>query len=128
MLLWASVAGDGVPSGAAVLFATPLFAEPAPPRPTPPPHTNVAVWLPALVLAGERLLAAPGAASIALLAALVGIQFTGGHIETSVDVLFCLSVYYGLRWWQVGGRRLGRLLLPALAIALGAALAAVQVV
>src|SRR5207244_7520313 len=33
------------------------------------PHTNVAVWLPALVLAAERLLAAPGATSIALLAA-----------------------------------------------------------
>ncbi len=242
VLLWASVAGDGVPSGADVLFATPFFAERAPPdftRPANPlafdvayqfvpwrhfawasvrqgrlplwnpyslsgtpfvasmqsavfypvnllltplpfartfawsalvrlwiagfstyllarfyrvsrtgallagvsfmlcgylivwlghPHTNVAVWLPALVLAGERLLATPGATSVALLAALVGIQFTGGHIETSVDVLFCLGVYYVLRWWQVGGRRLGRLLLPALAIALGAALAAVQVV
>ena len=242
VLLWASVAGDGVPSGADVLFATPFFAERAPPgftRPANPlafdvayqfvpwrhfawtsvrqgrlplwnpyslsgtpfvasmqsavfypinllltplpfartfawsallrlwiagfsayllarfhrvsptgalvagvsfmlcgylivwlghPHTNVAVWLPALVLAGERLLAAPCATSVALLAALVGIQFTGGHVETSVDVLFCLGLFYVLRWWQVGGRRLGRLLPPALAIALGTALAAAQLV
>src|SRR5206468_12785180 len=67
------------------------------------PHTNAAVCLPALVLAGERLLAAPGATSVALLAALVGIQFTGGHIETSVDVLFCLGLFYVLPWGQVGG-------------------------
>src|SRR5947199_233890 len=95
------------------------------------PHTNVAVWLPALVLAGERLRAAESGArrmrAVALLAALVGIQFTGGHIETSVDVLFCLGAYYGLRWWQGAGRRqLALLLLPALAVALGTALAAVQ--
>src|SRR5439155_1734352 len=65
--------------------------------------------------------------AVALLAALVGIQFTGGHIETSVDVLFCLGAYHGLRWWQGAGRRqLALLLLPALAVALGTALAAVQ--
>ena len=242
VLLWASVAGDGVPSGADVLFATPFFAERAPPgftRPANPlvfdvayqfvpwrhfawasvrqgrlplwnpyslsgtpfvasmqsavfypinllltplpfartfawsalvrlwiagfstyllarfyrvsrtgallagvsfmlcgylivwlghPHTNVAVWLPALVLAGERLLAAPCATSVALLAVLVGIQFTGGHIETSVDVLFCLGVYYGLRWWQVVPRRGLAIVLPALAVALGTALAAAQLV
>src|SRR5439155_1460538 len=55
-----------------------------------------------------------------------GIQFTGGHIETSVDVLFCLGVYYGLRWWQVVPRRGLAIVLPALAVALGAALAAAQ--
>ncbi len=95
------------------------------------PHTNVAVWLPALALAGERLLAAESGvrrlSATALLAALVGIQFTGGHIETSVDVLFGLGVYYGLRWWQVARRRqLGLVVLPAVGIALGTALAGVQ--
>src|SRR2546421_1881468 len=83
------------------------------------PHTNAAVWLPALVLAGEQLLHAESGArrlgAAALLSALVGIQLTGGHIETSVDVLFCLGLYYGLRWWQVVPPRGLLGLLPALA-------------
>src|SRR5206468_2827411 len=54
------------------------------------------------------------------------VQLTGGHIETAVDVLFCLGLYYGLRWWQVVPRRGLLLVLPALAVALGAALAAAQ--
>jgi len=94
------------------------------------PHTNAAVWLPALVLAGEQLLHAEDGArrlrAVALLAALVGVQLTGGHIETAVDVLFCLGLYYGLRWCQVVPRRGVLVVLPALAVALGAALAAAQ--
>src|SRR3989442_9310039 len=66
------------------------------------PHTNVAVWLPALVLAGERLLAAPHGASGALLAALVGIQFTRGPVQTSVDLLFFLRLFYLLPWGPAG--------------------------
>src|SRR5204863_391458 len=89
------------------------------------PHTNAAVWLPALVLAGEQLLHAEDGArrlrAVALLAALVGVQLTGGHIETAVDVLFCLGLYYGLRWCQVVPRRGVLVVLPALAVALGAA-------
>src|SRR5207247_1407812 len=45
VLLWASVAGDGVPSGADVLFATPFFAERTPPdftRPANPLAFDVA--------------------------------------------------------------------------------------
>src|SRR5437773_9153911 len=94
------------------------------------PHTNAAVWLPALVLAGEQLLHAEDGArrlrAVALLAAPVGVQLTGGHIETAVDVLFCLGLYYGLRWCQVVPRRGVLVVLPALAVALGAALAAAQ--
>src|SRR5207245_6017344 len=48
------------------------------------PHSNVAVWLPALVLAGERLLAAASGlrplGAAALRAARGGVPCTGAHI------------------------------------------------
>jgi len=104
------------------------------------PHTNVAIWLPGLLLADELLLAAASRAQrvryAALLATLVGVQFTGGHPETSADVLVTATLYHGLRWYQVvlpaqGSRRakVGRLLLlPSAAVLLGVGLASIQLV
>jgi Bacterial membrane protein YfhO len=102
------------------------------------PQTNVAVWLPGLILLDELLLTAPSRAHrvryAVLLGLIVGVQFTGGHAETSADVLVCASLYHVLRWSQVtlpgaGSYRtkLGRLLLlPSLAVFLGVALASIQ--
>ena len=101
------------------------------------PHTNVAVWLPALMLCGEVLVTAASTRTalqaIACLALLIGIQFTGGHIETSVDILFTLGVYYFIRWAQViqptsmpMHDKVRRLLVPTVPFLLGCALAAVQ--
>jgi hypothetical protein len=102
------------------------------------PHTNVAVWLPALVLLAELLVSADTGTrivrSIAVLGVIVGIQFTGGHIETSSDLLFAFTLYYVIRWFQIRwpirtslGTELRRTLLyPTLAVLMGATLAAAQ--
>ncbi len=100
------------------------------------PHTNVAVWLPGLILAGEMILEPrpPGGAryGAGLLALLVAVQFTGGHIETSVDILFGFAVYVLVRWRQLRpapsapGGKLGPLSLLVAGLVLGTALAAVQ--
>lgn len=71
------------------------------------PHVNVAVWLPALVLIADRLALAEDRRGIvqnaALLGLVTGVQFTGGHIETSLDILLGTGLYVFLRW---GGRTL----------------------
>lgn len=102
------------------------------------PHTNVAVWLPGILLLDELLLTASSRAQrvryAALLAVLVGVQFTGGHPETSADVLVIAALYHVLRWSQVilpvrGSLRakFGHLLLlPGAAVVLGVGLASIQ--
>jgi hypothetical protein len=102
------------------------------------PHSNVALWLPGLVLVDELLLTASGRAErlryAALLAVLVTVQFMGGHPETSADVLVAAAMYHVLRWAQVilpgqGPLRakLGHLvLLPGAAVVVGVALASIQ--
>jgi hypothetical protein len=103
------------------------------------PHTNVAVWLPWLVLAVDQFVTASERRAIwrgfTLLAVVVGLQFTGGHIETSVDILFAAGLYALVRWlslaplrsalerWRLGLARLAGV--PA-ACLLGAGAAAVQ--
>jgi hypothetical protein len=66
------------------------------------PHTNVAIWLPALVLLAELFLRTTRRSKLlfimGLVGLVVGIQFTGGHIETSVDILFAVGLYYIFRW------------------------------
>jgi hypothetical protein len=95
------------------------------------PHTNVAVWLPALILLAEMLLRAVTRAGslvrAAALAAVVGVLVTGGHVETVVNVLFVLAVYAVVRTLQLGVP-LSRLALVAAAVALGLGLAGVQLV
>jgi len=101
------------------------------------PHTGVALWLPGVALAVEVALAAHTRAavlrSVALMALLVGIQFTGGHIETSADILFGTGLYALIRWHQLGWWRAGALgtrLRPLLAcgagVVLGTGIGAVQ--
>ncbi len=101
------------------------------------PHTGVAIWLPGIALAVEVVLAAHTRAAmlraLALMALLVGVQFTGGHIETSADILFGTTLYALIRWRQLGWSRAGSLgasLRPLLVfgagVALGAGLAAMQ--
>lgn len=62
------------------------------------PHTNVAVWLPVLMLCGAVLVTAPSPRTalraIACLALLIGIQFTGGilrHLLISFLPLACIT-------------------------------------
>jgi len=62
-------------------------------------HTNVALCLPLVFLAVEKILRQPDKMmkGTALLAVAVGIQFLGGHIETSVHLLLGAACYLALR-------------------------------
>lgn len=102
------------------------------------PQTNVAIWLPSLILVGDLVIGSQSRRNTiqltCLLALLVGIQFFGGHIETSADVLIAFGAYYLLRWFQVIWTRkstlrakLIKLILPSFsAIGLGSGFAAAQ--
>ena len=102
------------------------------------PHTNAAIWLPAMILLAEMMITSTRPGRLAFLtglAALVaGTEYTGGHIETSVDILFAMALYYLVRWIMVirpqakpWSYKLNYLFaLPVLSAVLGAALAAVQ--
>ena len=94
------------------------------------PVTAVAVWLPWLMLATERVLRQPGAGKMGSLALFVGLVLFGGHIQTSAHVL--LAAGFLALWraasesasWRDRWRRLG---VWSAGIVLGLVLAAVQI-
>jgi hypothetical protein len=94
------------------------------------PVTPVAIWLPWLILATDRVLKSPDGRSTALLALVVALVIFGGHIQTSAHVLLasgCLTVWRSCRAgfaWKESWRGLRAW---AAGIALGILLAAVQV-
>jgi hypothetical protein len=94
------------------------------------PHTNVAVWLPALFLTAEWLHLKTSPRQIALVGLTVAAALSGGHAETALYVLTACTVYYLFRltmaWTREREWRLaaGRLLAFVGAGALGAVLAA----
>ena len=101
------------------------------------PHTGVAIWLPGIALAVEVAIDARTQAAvfraIALLALILGVQFTGGHLETSLDMLFGCTIYLLIRWRQVVwaevssvGARLRPLLAFAAGVGLGVGIGAIQ--
>ena len=98
------------------------------------PQVDVAIWLPALFLAGEAIVRRPLISRILMLAVVVWIQFLGGHPETSLHILSAVTLYV---CWRAGmiftgerdWRRLGhRLVTFVVALILGTAGAAVQLV
>ncbi len=102
------------------------------------PHTNVSIWLPALILLAENMAESeypPNKIiySSVILSLVIGIQFTGGHIETSADILFAFGCYHIIRWFQINRHKqfdilgkIKRLFIPLPAVVLGCMLAAVQ--
>jgi hypothetical protein len=95
------------------------------------PVTSVAIWMPWLFLAVDRVFQLPGKRSAAMLAVATALVILGGHIQTSAHVLLAGGAYAGWRWWS---RRLGDLDRRGAAIAwmggtlLGLGLAAVQII
>ena len=93
------------------------------------PLTNVFPLIPWILLLTELVVRRPGALPVAGLAALVALQFLGGHPETSFHVMFATVAFFlfrlGLRWRSEGS---GVLLRPAVAfggaLVLGTAMAA----
>jgi hypothetical protein len=65
------------------------------------PVTAVAVWMPWLFLATDRLFRVPRSTSGALLAIVVALVIVGGHIQTSAHVLSSGGLYALAKgWWQ----------------------------
>jgi hypothetical protein len=99
------------------------------------PLTSVYAFIPWALLLTEALIRAPGAPPVAGLAAVIGLQFLGGHPESSFHLLFVTVVFFVfralLRWRRTPRelRSAGQLVRPAVAFAIalgaGAGLAAV---
>ncbi len=116
----------------------------------PWPLASVFPWIPWMLLATEYLIRRPGPLTASGLAFIVALQFFGGHPESSFQALFAVGCYFILRLLQSPGgavaamraaaaerrSRLGALyrsvrgplLGLVVAMALGAALAAVAIV
>jgi hypothetical protein len=93
------------------------------------PLTNIFPLIPLLLLLTELVVRRPGPLPVAGLAALVALQFFGGHPETSFHVMVVVVCWFAFRLLLARptglGRRVGAF---ALAIAAGTALAAVTLV
>ncbi|MBN1936405.1 MAG: YfhO family protein [Anaerolineae bacterium] len=96
------------------------------------PHTNVGVWLPWMILAADRTIFSShpwrwvGVGSL-----VIGVQFLGGHAETSFFVLMVWGLYSLIALWKAHTSfksRLAKFGMLALSFVLGTALAAVQLV
>jgi hypothetical protein len=94
------------------------------------PVATVAVMLPWLLLAADALVEAPSPRRIAALALVVALQFFGGAGETSIHALAFLAIYVVYRSFSQAGRErfraIGRIITCGAAVALGTALAAIQ--
>ncbi|HEX3278258.1 MAG TPA: YfhO family protein [Thermoleophilaceae bacterium] len=99
------------------------------------PLTNIFPLIPWILLVTELLVRRPEPLTVAALAALIGLQFLGGHPETSFHVMVVTTLWFAFRalppWWREG-HELPRLVRPVLAyggaVILGAALAALLLV
>ncbi len=89
------------------------------------PHTAVASLLPWTFAAAEWVLSGGGPLAAAALAVAVGLQFLGGHAETSLHLGVGLALYAGVRW-LVGSRRWSSLLGLLAGVGAGILLGGVQ--
>ena len=95
------------------------------------PLAGVFAWLPWLLLASDLVVRRPGPLPVAGLAAVVAVQFAGGHPESSFHALAATLVFFAWRAWSSRDRAPG-VARPAAAwmaaLLIGAAVAAVAVV
>jgi Bacterial membrane protein YfhO len=94
------------------------------------PVTAVAIWMPWLFLATDRLFRLPGAKGAAWLAVVVALVVFGGHIQTSAHVLLAGGLYALAKgfWARATGAGWRRFLISwTLGTCLGLGLSAVQI-
>lgn len=92
------------------------------------PHTQVAMTLPMLFWGADRWVARPDARGFALLALIAGLGWLGGHPETAIHAQGAAFAYAVFRIGYEANGRLRRLLGFVGALALGLAIAGVQLV
>jgi hypothetical protein len=89
------------------------------------PLSSVWAWLPWVLLGVRLVVHRPGPRPVAALAAIVALQFFGGHPESSFHVLAAGSLFALLELSRAPGSRLRALGRLALGLAAGSALAAI---
>ena len=57
------------------------------------PVTNVAVWMPWLFWAGDRVLRRPSARGVGVLGVVTGLVLLGGHVQTSAHVMLAAGLF-----------------------------------
>lgn len=94
------------------------------------PHTNVGVWLPWMILAADQaIFSSHPWRWVGIGGIVIGVQFLGGHVETSFFALMVWGLYSLVALWKsgasfkAGAAKFGAL---TLSFVLGVALAAVQ--
>ncbi len=94
------------------------------------PVTNVAIWMPWLILVTDRALEGPSLRAIGCLALVTGLVLLGGHIQTSAHVLLSAGIYALWRLSPQVSQSVAwrRLLFWGVGILLGLVLAAVEIV
>jgi hypothetical protein len=94
------------------------------------PVTSVAIWMPWLFLATERVFRSPEPRTVGVLAIVTALVLLGGHIQTSAHVLLAAGLYALWKSWfeRDPGIQTRRVWLAwAAGISLGMAMAAVQI-
>jgi hypothetical protein len=94
------------------------------------PVTAVAIWLPWLLLATDRVFRWPAPRAAGCIAVVVTLVILGGHIQTSAHVLLAAGIYALTIGWQDRANRsvLRRAMIAwVLGIGLGLAVSAVQI-
>ncbi len=95
------------------------------------PVTAVAIWMPWLFLATDRVFREPGRRSAVIQGATTALILLGGHIQTSAHVLLASGAYATWRWISRRVKRFDRrrvLVAWSAGTLLGIGLAAVQVI
>jgi len=94
------------------------------------PVTSVAIWLPWLILATDRVIESPSGKAAGWLALIVGLLIVAGHIQTSAHVLLLGGVYASTRYWSAWRAKLDlrrAVIVWGAGIGLGLGLAAIQI-
>ncbi|WP_406696867.1 hypothetical protein V5E97_38370 [Singulisphaera sp. Ch08] len=78
------------------------------------PVTNVAVWMPWLFWAGDRVLRRPNLRAVGVLGLVTGLVLVGGHVQTSAHVLLAAGLF--VLWQAAVTVRRGRAIEPEPAV------------
>ncbi|WP_422926856.1 hypothetical protein [Singulisphaera sp. PoT] len=94
------------------------------------PVTNVAIWMPWLLLATDRALDRPAWRSLGTLAIATGLVLLGGHVQTSAHVLLATGFYTVWRWWSKSSLSIDwrKVAFWGAGISLGIVIAAIEII
>ena len=96
------------------------------------PHSNAAIWLPAMILMAELIATSHHKRGFyaSVSGFLIALSFLGGHMQTTFEITFAWSLYLIVRSFQIGGWQwlIKNLYVAVLSVVLGLSAAAVQII